>query len=522
MKIALISLGNFRCHAVHLLHTLLERDGFDVRSFLFKAAPFRATPYEVDLLVRLVSEHEPELIGISLISTFYKLACTVTGKLRERCNATIAWGGIHPTIRPEDCLKHADVVCVGEGEGAMVELARALRANPKADALPIKNLWFSTGDGMIKNEIRPLLQDLDSLPIPNHLSPDKVFIDANRMLDFHSRADLVETYDTMTSRGCPFGCDYCANDFLRRLYRDKGSYIRRRSVAHVMGELRLARDRYPNLQEIAFSDDVFTFDDTWLEEFCERYKREIRLPLLCYAHPNMVRDSTMKLLKDGGLKYVIMGIQSGSSRIREEFFGRRSSEQKILNAASILRKYRFRVAYDFISENPYETDDDRRETVKLITKLPRPFQLHLFSLGMFPGTKLTERALREGVIRLEDVECMSEKGYELFGGSLHLGREDKLLVWDVLYFLAKRGVPARTLLVLSRTKFFVQHIRTITKMLRYLPLDYYGFLTYSVHNRLNFFIFRVFGYARMLRRGSWRFCFRKIKQRIMKQEDTHL
>jgi len=522
MKIALVSLGNYRCHAVHLFHILLERDGFDVRSFLFKAAPLRPTPQEIQLLVRSVTEHEPKLIGISVLSTFYKLACKVTGMLRERSDATILWGGVHPTVRPEDCLKHADVVCVGEGEGAIVELASAMRHNPQGTDHSIKNLWFNAGEEIVRNEIRPLLQDLDSLPIPYYLSDGKTFIDANRSLDFQGRADMVETYDTMTSRGCPFACDYCVNQFLRGLYRDKGPYVRRRSVSHVMEDLQLARERYPNLQNIAFSDDVFTFDENWLAEFCERYRREVGLPILCYAHPNMVKDSTMTRLKHAGLRYVIMGIQSGSSRIREEFFGRHSSEKRILESARTLKKLRLRVAYDFIGENPFETHEDKRETIKLIAQLPHPLQLNLFSLGMFPGTRLTERALREGVIRLEDVECMSEKGYELFGGSLNLARQDSLLLWDVLYFLAKRGVPARMLLRLSRNRFFARHIRVVTRMMRYLPVDYYGFPALAVDSRLNFLVWRLFAYGRMFARGNWRFCLKKIKLRLLRRPDFHL
>ncbi len=146
MRIALISLGNYRCHAVHLHHALLEREGFDVRSFFFKSTALRPTPQEIQLLLESVSAHEPNLIGVSVLSTFYKLACSVTSMLRERFDATIVWGGIHPTVRPEDCLKYADVVCLGEGEGAIVELARALRDNAGSTHHSIKNLWFNTGE----------------------------------------------------------------------------------------------------------------------------------------------------------------------------------------------------------------------------------------------------------------------------------------------------------------------------------------------------------------------------------------
>jgi len=523
MKLALISLGNYRSHAVHLLHAILEQEGFDVRSFFFKPAPLRPTPEEIRLLVSSVSGHEPELIGISLLSTYYKLACTVTHMMRERSDTTtIVWGGLHPTVRPEDCLTHADVVCIGEGEEAIVELARAKQGELETAVHAIKNLWFNTGRGIVRNSVRPLLQDLDALPIPHYLCDGKVFINDNRILNVHAHPDMVESYGTMTSRGCPFACDYCSNQFLRGLYRNKGPYVRRRTVAHVIEELKLARERFPNLHVISFDDDVFTFDDIWIEEFCASYTRDIGLPFFCCVHPNMVRKSTIKLLRDTGLRCAVMGIQSGSSRVREEFFSRRTSDRKILESARTLRKHRLAVGYDFITENPFETDDDRLATIKLIAQLPRPFHLSLFSLAMFPGTKLTDRALRQGVIGLEDLECMSEKGYEIYSGCLDLWREDKFLLWDVLYFLAARGVPARLLLPLSRNRFFVTHIRFIARALRCLPIDYYAFPAYSVHNRLNAVASRLFSYGILLARGNWRFCLKKIKLRLLRKLDLHL
>ena len=73
---------------------------------------------------------------------------------------------------------------------------------------------------------------------------------------------------------------------------------------------------------------------------------------------------------------------------------------------------------DFIGDNPYETDDDRQETLDLLCRLPKPFYFNYFSLTYFPGVDLTERALRDGHIVPDDVEDVAQKGYHLWGGSL--------------------------------------------------------------------------------------------------------
>ena len=522
MRVALIALGNFRSHAIHLFHDLLSRDGFDVRSYYFKSGSFRATEDELSLVARLIAEFEPDLVGLSLVSTFFKLAVSVTDEVKKQGNVPVIWGGVHPTLCPEKSLEHADAVCVGEGEGAIMECAAALRDGKDISSLRIPNIWVRANGGLVRTELRPLLTDLDSLPYKNYLTPNKFFIEAGRVLDLQKHPDFVEIYETMTSRGCPFACTYCANEALRALYRGKGPYVRRRSVDNAIGELKHARELYPNLQLFMFSDDVFTFDHSWVEEFSTRYKAEIGIPFFCYTHPRMAKEQTLRTLREAGLCYVIMGVQSGSPRVRREVFGRDTSQEQILGAAAMMRRLGILVGIDLIGENSYETEADREETLELILDMPKPLQINLYSLGWFPGTSLTGTALEEGVIRPEDVETESEKGYDLFGGFLNLWRTDDQLRWDTLYYLAKKRLPRRFVHALKKSALFRSHIRKIAKAMRYLPLDNYLYPYPSCYSRFNYYVLRIYEYGRLLNRGQWRFFFKKLKARLLRRENAHL
>ena len=113
-----------------------------------------------------------------------------------------------------------------------------------------------------------------------------------------------------------------------------------------------------------------------------------------------------------------MGIQSGSERIRRDCYERETSNEEIIEACEILARHGVSRNLDFIGDNPYETEADRRETLDLLCRLPKPFYFNYFSLTYFPGVDLTERALRDGFIGPDDVEDVAQKGYHLWGGSL--------------------------------------------------------------------------------------------------------
>ena len=362
------------------------------------------------------------------------------------------WGGVHPTIRPEESLEHADIVCVGDGEDALLELADQMAAGQEYAATA--NLWFRTPGGIVRNPVRPLVRDLDSYPMPDYSMEDHhVLADGHivpltgallrRFLENGTVSRYLGKigYQTMTGRGCPHKCTYCINDAIKTIYGAQ-SYLRWRSTDHVLQELLWVKEHLPYVGFIWISDDAFfARSPAAIAEFCRAYKEKIGLPFSCLASPLTVTEEKMALLVDAGLIYVQMGIQTGSAKIQELFNRKAMSNERVMQAIRIINRHKERMyppSYDFILDVPYETDQDVIESLRLIAEIPKPFRLQPFALVLYPGTKLHDLATKDGLLADERRQIYA-KSYTM--------REANYL--NLLMTLAKGGgFPGRLLKLL--------------------------------------------------------------------------
>jgi len=382
------------------------------------------------------------LIGITLMTNYFDSAVQITKKLRDNTKVPIIWGGVHATIRPEESLKYADMVCIGDGEEAILELANKMESGK--EYLNTHNIWFRSNGKMIKNPLRPITRDLDVFPIPDyshknhyimfdgHIRPlitelTKVFLESGTVSKYLNKIG----YQTMTGRGCPHKCTYCINDTIKNLYKGQ-RYLRWRTPAHVMKELLWVKKNMPFVGFIWISDDAFFARNTKdIQEFCREYKKKIGLPLSCLASPLTVTEEKLVYLIDAGLIYIQMGLESGSSKIQALFNREQMSNERMMKSIRIINKYRNRMfppSYDFILDTPYEKDEDKIETLRFISEIPRPYTLQPFSLVLSPGTKLYEMVKADGLIG-------NEKG-EIYGKTWDMRKQNYL---NLLITIAKNG-----------------------------------------------------------------------------------
>ncbi|MBN2004377.1 MAG: B12-binding domain-containing radical SAM protein [Anaerolineae bacterium] len=364
---------------------------------------------DIDRLVEAVSEASPQVIGVSVRTFYHEVAQDLTARLRDVLpDALIVWGGAHPTILPDECVRHADAVCLGEGEEALLDLLNVV----EDDAWPaaISGMWVRQGEHIIQGEFREPIQDLSSLPVFSPGGGDKFLIENGRrsLYDDVPLAAMkrygVRQYNIITSRGCPFSCSYCINSFLHKKH-PRLARIRRRSVDHVIGELKNIKDR---IDVVNFEDDDFLADQEWIRDFLARYTSEIALPFMCLASPVHVQDEAyLRALREAGLVSINVGIQSGSART-QKIFHRPFKREHLPRVADLCFKLRILAQYDLILNNPFETDEDILETLNLLLDMRRPFRLNLFSLTFFPNYEITKIALAQGVI------SAPEMGYTKF------------------------------------------------------------------------------------------------------------
>lgn len=407
MKIALLSPSphypKIFAYGVRLLSACLKRAGWEVTMiFLPRGVGERYSEAVLADLADLTVD--AQLIGISLMTDDLENAVLMTSALRVHSKTPIIWGGIHPTIEPEACLEHADMVCIGEGEETLPELVRRLEAGEDHHHVP--GTWCRVEGQVIRNPLRPLVADLDALPIPDYGKDDHFMLFEGRIMpvtDEMLRIAFTEYFITLTTRGCPFQCTYCWNHSYRRLF-PVGPVIRKRSIDNVMAELNWIQDHFPYVEKMTIDDDAFFMRPVEeIRQFSEAYQATMRLPLwVTGATPTTLTREKLSLLSAAGELSIRMGIQTGSRRT-QKLYRRTHDNTDVLKAARLLHEFRGKIKsinFDIILDNPWETDQDIRETLLFLSRLPVPYELFLFPLVFYPGTDLHDRAAKEGLLPL--------------------------------------------------------------------------------------------------------------------------
>lgn len=388
------------------MHPLVENiAGVKPYTIFLKNRPGNTFSYptrkEEKLFIELINKLKPKIVGFSVLSPYAPVANRLSSLIKENSPSTLViWGGVHPTISPESCIEDIDMLCVGEGEETISELLECLREGKPYHS--IKNLWVKNGKHIIKNPMRPLIQDLDQLPFPSYGNSSYYFIDSNRI---RRRDPLLfnTTYWIQTSRGCPYVCSYCANSLLRPLFKDLGSYTRRRSVGNIIGEIK-ANNKTDN---IFFVDEVFGSDETWLDEFEIQYKINIGLPFCAEYNPKDINATMLKKLSNAGLNTIDLGIQSGSDYIRNHIFCRPGKNSEIIKIAGLITDYKIKIKYDLIMDNPYDTEQSLKGAIEFLLQLPKPLFFNLSSLQYFPNYPLTKKAIKDKLVPIEKASVNS-------------------------------------------------------------------------------------------------------------------
>ncbi|WP_202710172.1 B12-binding domain-containing radical SAM protein [Sporosalibacterium faouarense] len=444
-KVLLIGFYNEKALGVKYLANSLNKNGFVTSIVYFKefnsVKPSKGSEVEINLLLKLIEDVKPNYIGLSVMSSLYlETVIQVNKAIKAECDIPIIWGGVYPTLFPKDTMKYADYVIRGEGELALVELLRELDRNGNIEK--VENLAYETKTKNIKiNDVRPLVSNLDELGYPQIMNKESYFIHNNKIeIGDPQEKDIV--YEMTASRGCPFTCSYCSSINLKRLYMHKGKYVRFRSVDSVINELKDVKNRIKRLRVIHFWDEIFSDDPNWIKEFEKRYKSEINLPFKIWGHPLKINQRTVKGLVNAGLYQMVVGIQSGSPKIRKDIFHRGETQEDIIDASRILSHNKVpKVIYDLMLQHPFETTESLIETFELCLELAHPFELQIHGLNFLPGTDIVEKAVLNGYLTMEEMKKTMygniDKQYDAYWGVEDRDKKEVDNIWVSLIYLTQ-------------------------------------------------------------------------------------
>ncbi len=315
-----------------------------------------ANDQDTAALYERIRSNDPEITGFYVTTSQFCYAKEIIPVIKNISKSFLVCGGPHPTLQPECILEIPDLDAIvrGEGEYPMLDLVEALEH--KTDYLLIKNFWFRTNKGIIRNELRPLISNLDDLPFP-----DKSSLDYQKEIDRHRGVIRFNM-----SRGCTYECTYCSNKAFSNIFEK--NYFRTLSPQKAIKEIELNAAKY-NFKEIIFDDDTINLNEKWFHEFFTLYKTKFKYPFVCNMRPNIINEDAVKLLKEAGVKAIWIGIEHGNEEFRKQILKRDITDKQIIDAVKLINKYKISCFAQVIVGLPFENKKLFLDTVRLCRKL---------------------------------------------------------------------------------------------------------------------------------------------------------
>jgi len=330
-----------------------------------------------------IKEFKPDIVAYSVITGSHGFFLKLNREIKEGFDILSIMGGPHPTFFPEVIEEPGlDIVCVGEGETAFVELAN--KWDEGKDITKIANLLVTRDGVTYKNDVGPLIEDLDSIAFPDR--------------------ELVHKYEKIRqgpikhfvmSRGCPYNCTYCYSHSYFELYKEKGKRVRLRSVDNVIAEITECITRYP-AKFLYFQDDIFILNKKWLREFCSKYPKMLDLPFHCHTRADLVDEETVSLLKEAGCYSVHIAAETADDYVRNEILNRAMSKEDIRNAVDLFNKCNIKIMLQNMIGLPGGSLKKDIETLKLNIEC-RPEYPWVSIFQPYPRTRIAEFCEAQGL-----------------------------------------------------------------------------------------------------------------------------
>jgi len=359
--------------SVALFDTQLQASTADFKAFLEREKPHTVVVYDdgFNYLTKMCLTNMRE-VAFELLQGGKDVGCT-----------TIVWSS-DATDHAELFLANgADVVMIGEAERTLLELLDRIDASKTIDGVDdVDGIALMRNGAVLRTRPREIMRSLDELPLP---AWDLVDVDAYRA--FRTQHGKPFSLNVVTTRGCPFKCNWCAKPIYGTRYT---SY----SPQRIADEVTMLHERYAP-EHIWFCDDIFGLKPGWVAAFADILEaRGIRIPFTIQSRADLlVKDATVANLARAGCERVWIGAESGSQRILDAM-DKGITVEEIRAAVAMARTHAISPALFLQFGYPSENMGDIRATINMVRELA-PDEIGVSVSYPLPGTAFYESVRHE-------------------------------------------------------------------------------------------------------------------------------
>lgn len=351
------------------------------------------------IIEQYIDKYSPTLIGFNcFVSQHFPFIAKAAKQIRNMSpEIHLTLGGSHPTLFSEDILNNCpeiDSIVLGEGEEQIVALARAVENQKMSELDFVQAITYRVDSKVVSNPRKSYISDLDSLP---EAAWDLISLEdyCSDHTGWHNPKNLEIrlSIPILTSRSCPFNCNFCA------CHKTMGRTFRMRSPIKIVDEIEHLHKEY-GMNYFGFIDDNFNLDKQHVIGICDQIiqrKLDIQFEPTCGLYLGQVDEAIAYSLARAGCVFARLPIEHGNDYIRNTIIGKNLLREQIYRAKELLKSNGIRVSTMSIMGFPEDTSATLQDSYDLLMDLNADLN-YVFNLIPFPGTKLFDQANREGLL----------------------------------------------------------------------------------------------------------------------------
>lgn len=446
---------------------VLEKNGLPVRVTASDVLKLKKSG-----ILQAISAYDADTIGLSITTEnrfeIFDLLKTIKAEFPKKL---LIVGGPHATMAGLDMVTqiHAiDLAVIGEGERTILEIAAWHKAGADSrELVKIKGIIFRRDGQPAFTGPRPMIENLDPLPFPaKHLIPMDKY-------DFRWPVNnqLLRATNIITSRGCPFNCNFCPTP------TTWGRQVRGYSPKRAVEEIRWNRYTF-GAEVLWFFDDTFNYNVKRTEELCRliikekmgiRFVAEVRIDILSY--------DLLALMREAGVQYISFGVEAGSERVRRDIIHKNITNNQVFQTVDWARQLDIKATAFFIFSHPTETWAEARESLSIIDQIKDKADITVSILHIYPGTELESYALEKGLLPADFSWAKHDRRVETLPaaqGDVPLFKEQ--FTWaQIGELILKWSVGAKKVSIWKKIPAVMRSIHSIRDLYKYLTIGFVYF-----------------------------------------------